>query len=142
MPFRRIAVVTLAALAGCSAIAGAQQPAPTPVPTLPPGCGVTSAGVHCTQLPPGCGVTSSGLRCAPTGAVSPEAETPTPTPSATATPVVQVKTGVAAPPPPTVRTTATPARTLPFTGLDPVPIAAAGALLLCAGLALRRRLST
>ena len=65
--------------------------------------------------------------------------TPTPTPrrpAATATPAPVQPAATATPVPPS----ATPAPTLPYTGVDGWPLAVAGSLLLGAGLTLRARL--
>jgi hypothetical protein len=146
----RLAVASLiaaAALVAYSGQASAQDPTPPPA-----GCVVTSAGVQCAQLPPGCFFTSAGLQCPPGTNPAPApvttqvalgeeqvSGTPTPTPTPTSTPPAGNPPGGgenAAPPP------STGVPVLAFTGYDAFPFALVGAMLLAAGLLLRRRSRT
>lgn len=143
-----VAGLTIALLLAVAASAGAQTPPPPPTgapPSLPTGCVVTSAGLQCPQLPAGCLVTSAGLQCPPGSGVESEtaASTPTPTP-VPARPRRKVlpahdRGRVAPPAVPTAATAGARPPVLPFTGGEPLLLAALGGTLVGAGLALRRR---
>jgi len=138
----RLAVAGLSAavVLAVASPAGARTPAP---PTLPAGCVVTSAGLQCPQLPQGCLVTSAGLQCPPRNDVESATDEGTATVTPTATPTPKPRRRVnreqqSSPPAPVATAAAAPAP-LPFTGGEALPLAALGALLVGAGLALRRR---